>query len=307
MKHTLLYILLLISPFPLLAEDWMWWNIKHNWDQVSSWETYMPLSSKYMGPNAIPVPEITKGNIPKYSFLETGLAGHICDGDKVGNIVLNSIVRAGTRAAIGLYWVPFETYEMDTNTSRNIRNTRDYDGKGTAVGDVYITGYFQVLKQKTSGKGIDALITFGVRTASGNNLQAARFTDCPGYYFHLSLGKAKTYEGKYFNNIRYYVMAGAYIWQTYRVDYHQDDSFLWGLGMTLESKKFIIDEQLGGYIGYIKNGDRPIVNRLSVTTNRDKLFNYKLLFQYGFGDAPYKSLVLSSMLNLDKIGDAFKK
>jgi hypothetical protein len=289
------------------GEDFMWWNNKHHWDQISSWESYMQLSSKYMGPNGMPVPEITNGSITKYSFFEEGLAGHLSDGDKTGNIVLNSIVKAGSKAALGLYFVPYEVYNMDTNTSRNIRNTRDYDGKGNAIGDVYISGYYQILKQKESGKGLDMLLTFAVRTASGNNVQAARFTDCPGYYFHLSFGKTVAYSGSYFKAIRPYVMLGGYMWQTYRSDYHQDDSFLWGVGITMENKYYIIDEQLGGYVGYFKNGDRPVVNRLSIRTNRDKLFNYKALFQYGIADMPYKSLVLSSLINLEKMFSKHKK
>jgi hypothetical protein len=285
----------------LQAEDWTWWNTKHNWDQISSWESYMQLSSKYMGPNGIPVPEITNGTLPKNSFFEGGVAGHLSDGDKTGNIVLNSIIKAGDKAALGLYFVPYEIYNMDTNTSRNIRSTRDYDGKGTAVGDVYISGYYQILKAKPDKKGIDLLLTFGVRTASGNNVQAARYTDCPGYYFHLSAGRSIPFPGSFFHSIRHYIMTGGYMWQTYKSDYHQDDAFLWGVGLTLENKYITIDEQLGGYFGYIDNGDRPLVSRLSVTTNRDKLFNYKLLFQYGFIDAPYKSLVLSSLINFDKV------
>jgi hypothetical protein len=267
----------------------------------------MQLSSKYMGPNAIPVPEITNGIIPQHSFFEAGIAGHISDGDNTGNVVLNSIIKAGDKAALGLYFVPYEVYNMDTNTSRNIRNTRDYDGKGTAVGDVYITGYYQILRLKPDKKGVDILLTFGIRTASGNNLQAARYTDCPGYYFHLSAGRTIPFAGSFFHSIRHYIMTGGYMWQTYRIDYHQDDAFLWGVGLTLENKHIIIDEQIGGYFGYINNGDRPIVNRLSATTNRDKIFNYKLLFQYGFADAPYKSLVLSSVVNLEKMFSKRKK
>jgi hypothetical protein len=294
----LFFILLLLNP-KLYAEDWSWWNTKHNWDEITPWENYMRLSSKYMGPNALPVPEITNGSIPKSSFVETGIAGHLSRGDKAANAVLNAIVKAGNRAAIGIYFVPYETYNMDTNTSRNIRGTRDYDGKGHAVGDVYISGYFQILKSKP--KGLDLMLTFGVKTASGNNLEAGRYTDAPGYFFHLSAGRTIPFPGAFFKSIRHYIMTGGNFWQTYRHDYKQDDSFLYGGGITLENKNFTIDEQIGGYFGYINDGDRPLVNRLSIKTNRERLVNYKLLFQYGFADAPYKSLIISSLFNIEKL------
>lgn len=251
-----------------------------------------------MGPNALPVPEITNGSITPYSFLETGLTGHIGKGDKTGNIVLNSIIRAGNKAALGLYFVPYEIYNMDTNTSRNVRNTRDYDGKGSSVGDVYIKGYFQIIENKT--KLPDLMLTFGVRTASGNNLEAARFIDAPGYFFHLSAGKTKPIKNSKFQSFRYYCMAGMYAWQTYSDKYKQDDALVYGIGGTLTHKHFILDEQIGGYFGYLNDGDRPLVNRFSISSARDKTVNIKLLFQYGFADANYKSIIISSIFNLEK-------
>lgn len=294
-----LIVLLLCLNSSLHAEDWMWWNNKHNWDGITPWEKYVKLSSRYMGPNALPVVEITNGSIPNASFVEIGAAGHITSGDKTANVVLNSIIKAGNKAALGLYFIPYEYYSMDTNTSRNIRGTRDYDGKGHAVGDVYISGYYQILKSKP--RGLDLMLTFGVKTASGNNLEASRYTDAPGYFFHLSAGRTIPFPGSFFKSIRHYIMTGGNFWQTYHVDYKQDDAFLYGAGITLENKNFVLDEQVGGYFGYIKNGDRPVVNRLSIRTNSEKLINYKLLFQYGFADAMYKSLVISASFNIEKI------
>ncbi|MEZ5016154.1 MAG: hypothetical protein R2800_03825 [Flavipsychrobacter sp.] len=287
------------------AQDYTWWNTKHNWDGKTPWQNYMTLSAKYTGPNALPVPEITTGKLPKSSFLEVGIAGHISGGDQTVNGVLNTIIKAGKKAALGIYFVPYEVYNMDTNTSRNIRNTRDYDGQGNSVGDVYISGYYQILTHQKYRP--DILLTFGVKTASGNNLEAARFTDAPGYYFNLSIGRTIPFKALNFTSIRHYIMAGMYVWQTYSSQYKQDDAVLYGAGIELTHPHFIIEEQVGGYFGYINNGDRPVVSRLSIRSNRDKLINYKLLYQQGFVDAPYTTLVISTTINLDRIKQSLIK
>lgn len=303
----ILFLLVLVSTGHLsCAQDYTWWNNKHNWDGITPWQNYMTLSSKYTGPNCLPVPEITKGILPKHSFLEVGIAGHKSTGDQTVNGVLNTIIKAGEKAALGIYFVPYEVYDMDTNTSRNIRNTRDYDGQGNSIGDVYISGYYQVLKHHRYIP--DILLTFGVKTASGNNLEAARFTDAPGYFFNLSIGRTIPVKLLGFKTIRHYVMAGMYVWQTYSSKYKQDDAVHYGAGIELTHQHFIVEEQIGGYFGYIDNGDRPFVSRLSIRSNTNSLFNFKLLYQQGFADAPYTSLVVSTMMNLDKIKESiFKK
>ncbi|MBS1772151.1 MAG: hypothetical protein JST82_04780 [Bacteroidetes bacterium] len=276
-----------------------WWEDKHHWNGITPWINFMELSSKYMGPNGMPVPDINNGVIPEHSFFEAGVAAHTSDGDKTVNGFLNAIFKAGDRAALGLYFVPYELYNMDTNTSRNIRNTRDYDGKGNATGDVYINGHFQIIKNKA--KWPDILLSFGVKTASGGNLEAARYTDAPGYYFGLSFGKTYKLNNSFIKSLRWYIQAGAYMWQTYRADYRQDDSPWFGGGLTASTKGLVIDEQVSGYNGYILNGDQPIINKFSVKTNWNRLFNWKLLLQYGIRDYDYKSVMFSTIMDLSKI------
>ena len=74
--------------------------------------------------------------------------------DKILKYVIHKSKVIGER----VYWAcidkvfeaqQYEEYDMDTLTSRHIRNTRDYDGSGHSVGDVYLTGYFQVIKEQS--------------------------------------------------------------------------------------------------------------------------------------------------------------
>ncbi len=276
-----------------------WWEIQHNWDGITPWEKYMQLSAKYMGPNGMPVPEMNKAMVPENTTLELGFASHYGEGDRTKNAFFNTLIKFGDRAALGVYFVPYETYKMDTITSRYTRNTRDFDGEGTAVGDVYINSYFQILKEKKARP--DLMLNVGIKTASGGNLEAARYTDAPGYYFSLSCGKTFMFNKTYFKSLRPYVLGGGYMWQTYRSDYKQDDAILYGIGLTLEGKHIIVDDNLSGYTGYIKNGDQPIVNKTSVTSNFNTFVNARVLFQYGIRDYDYKSIMLSTIFNLNKL------
>ncbi len=282
-----------------------WWEVLHNWDGVTPWQNYMQLSAKYMGPNGMPVPEINNGKIAAYSSFEIGGAIHNGIGDHTENGFFNVFLRAGERAAFNVYLVPYEEYDMDTFTSRHTRNTRDFDGSGTSVGDVYLTAFFQIFKEKQVRP--DLLLTFGIKTASGSNLEAARFTDAPGYYFSLSTGKTIKFKSVFFKSVRPYLLGGAYMWQTYRSDYKQDDAPWYGYGLTANFKNFSIDDNVSGYSGYLKNGDKPMVNKLSATSTFDAFINVRVLYQYGMRDYDYKSFMLSALLNLNKIKESIVK
>ncbi|MBS1779908.1 MAG: hypothetical protein JST70_11325 [Bacteroidetes bacterium] len=302
MHKRLLLAALLICAFQghsqAVSKD-KWWEVLHNWNGYTPWAEYMQLTAKYMGPNGAPVPEMNKGMIPQYSFFEAGYASHYSTGDHTQNAFMNGTIKVGNRAAINMYFVPWEHYEMDTITSRYVRNTRDFDGKGHAVGDVYVNAYFEILKEKKHRPSL--MLCAGTKTASGDNLEAARYMDAPGYYFSLSTGKTVQFPHLYFKNVRFYALAGFYSWQTYREDYRQDDAPLYGAGLELSGKHLILDDNISGYTGYFKTGDQPIVNKLSVTSKMKTIINFKVLYQYGLRDWDYASIMVSSIIDFSKV------
>jgi len=307
MKKNLFIALFLLFGFSLhaqLSQD-KWWEKLHQWDGVTPWQSFMQLSAKYMGPNGMPVPEINKGAIPDYSYLELGGAIHNSIGDHTENGFFNLLYKAGDRAAFNVYFVPYEEYDMDTLTSRHTRNTRDYDGSGHSVGDVYLTAYWQVLKEKYFLP--DVLLNFGIKTASGNNLEAARFTDAPGYYFSISTGKTIMFKSAFFKSIRPYLLCGDYIWQTYEVNHKQDEGLWYGLGISLNTRYFILDDNISGYSGYFRDGDMPQVNKISFTSAFDAFVNIRLLYQYGIRDYNYRSTMFSAIVNLNRVKSSISK
>ena len=50
-------------------KDYTWWNEQHNWDGFRHWTSYTKLTSKYMGPNALPVPDSKKGIFNKRDYI----------------------------------------------------------------------------------------------------------------------------------------------------------------------------------------------------------------------------------------------
>jgi hypothetical protein len=234
--------------------------------------------------------------------LEVGADGHLSKGDKTTNLITELFIPLHTdKVGINLTWIPVEYYRMDTIT-RDIRRARDYDGKGFATGDLTIGTQIQILKERD--KLPDILLSINLRTAAGSNLEAARYTDSPGYFFDLSFGKKLPLNESMLDHINLYAMIGLYVYQTHYNKNYQNDAFLYGTGINLGWKKFIVENQLGGYIGYIGDGDRPMVYRLKIRSNRDAAWNFQLLFQQGIHDFDYSTVRFSALVTLkDRFAD----
>lgn len=267
-----------------------WWNKKHNWDGISPWYSYLTYSPAYFGPNALPVPEIRDARIDSNMSLEGSVDLHFSQGDNTQNLFIKfRYPFLGGRIAVEVFGVPVEHYIMDTIT-RDERAARCYDCEGTAMGDLYISTVIQILRDK--GAWPDLVLGFTLRTASGNMLGDARYTDAPGYYFDLSAGKSFKLSSKFL--IRPYAMLGFYVWQTNRDDYHQNDAFLYGLGLSAYSSRYEFNAKWGGYKGYIGNGDAPVVIRANAIYKLKKI-HLKLGFQQGLNDFEYTSFRLGSI------------
>ncbi|HDR67963.1 MAG TPA: hypothetical protein ENN61_02805, partial [Bacteroidaceae bacterium] len=62
LRKSSIAIVILMKGICLMGQvDYSWWNEKHNWDGVSNWTDYLIITPAYMGPNALPVPDLTDG------------------------------------------------------------------------------------------------------------------------------------------------------------------------------------------------------------------------------------------------------
>lgn len=296
LKFGCIHLLLLAAFFKSNAQDFEWWNNKHNWDGVTHWSRYIILSPKFLGPNALPVPQIKNGLLNNEFTLQLAAENHQSKGDKTSNIFTRlNIPLQKNKVALSIKYVPIEYYSLDTIT-RDERRARHLDAKGFATGDVYFGTQIQLVKNHE--KLPDLLISINLRTASGSKLSDARYTDTPGYYFDISGGKTYLLNKKQLKSIRPFAMLGFYVWQTFRQDYYQDDALLYGLGCNLNFENFTLTNAFGGYRGYIGNGDNPNVYRLTLTSALKSKVNYVIRFQQGLSDFNYSTFRLGCNINL---------
>jgi len=277
------------------AQDYSWWNEKHNWDGYTHWTSYLIFSPKYMGPNALPVPEVRKGNLSENRSLELSVDGHFSRGDQTANLFTRLFLPLfSDRIGLEISYIPFEVYRTDTLT-RDLRRSREYDPRGIQSGDVYFSTLIHLVKEQD--RVPDLMISINIKTASGTGIDGARHTDSPGYFFDASAGK-NIYIGEgTLKYLRVYAMLGFYVYQTNLDNHRQNDAFQYGAGCDLNFGKLQMDHQLGGYLGYLDNGDHPMVYRMNLSYTLNPRFDLICRFQQGFFDYPYSSIRAGTVIN----------
>ncbi len=262
--RILVYLLTLIITAKTVygqQDDFNWWNEIHNWDGISSWSKYIPLTPGKMGPNALPVPDMQKGNIDSNLTLFTAAETHYNTNDFTANLFTCINIPIRKAVALQIWWVPVEYFNTDT-VVRDMRAARTREAEGFAMGDVYIGTLIPIIKNKKGWP--DLLLGINLKTASGTRLHDARYTDSPGYFFDLSGGKDIQLKSTKDWILRPYGSAGFYVYQTNREDYYQNDALLWGAGFDVKNVKWQFTIQASGYIGYFDELDRPVVIRLEM-------------------------------------------
>ncbi|MBX2815030.1 MAG: hypothetical protein KTR24_03500, partial [Saprospiraceae bacterium] len=180
-----LFFLMLI-PIRIGAQDFTWWNQLHMWDGHTNWIEYLTISPAFLGPNALPVPVVLTGQLPR-----TGITGRYQyfarqeDRTHAGHFQA-CIPLFSDRVSLQLGGTFLEYYNSSIS-ARDRRKSRDFDGMGVSVGDLSFGTLIALVEHHE--RLPDIVLSVNFRTASGSNLEAARFSDAPGYHFDLSLGK----------------------------------------------------------------------------------------------------------------------
>ncbi len=300
MRNPLILILWLITA-PAISQskgepNWYWWcdNVDCN-NGGQHWSRYIITSPGYMGPNALPVPEVSTGLINNgISWEMTGMA-HFSPGDKTQNLFTElKFNLAPDIVSMTISYFPFERFVM-TPEIRDGRMVSGeyYEGQGTTHGDIYFGFDVQILKNKPKWPDMAARIM--VKTAAGSEFGAARYTDAPGYFLDASFGKTYSLSDRSTKSIRPYIMLGFFAWQVNEDENRQNDAFMAGLGADLQLGKLGVHNSIGGYNGYKGNGDQPLVYRaeLSLTNKR---IEYFLRFQEGLRDFDYHTTMAGIVL-----------
>jgi hypothetical protein len=274
-------------------EDWSWWNDAHGWeDGDAGWRNWMIISPGYFGPNAMPVPDVKRGFIGEKSEIEITASNHFHSDDPTEDISGRIYIPfLKGKIAVEVYGVILEHYAY-TEEIRDERFSRDKDGKGTAVGDLYFSTLIQLVKDRQFP---NTLFRFVAKTASGSNLEAARYIDSPGYFFDLSF--SKDFGQKENIVFRPYTMLGFYSWQTNDELNLQNDALLYGIGTDFEKNNWRFVSSWSGYYGYKDNGDRPM--QLNFELRKDYVKKaFRIQYQHGLNDWMYKTLRFSFIWKL---------
>ena len=298
MKFRLLFFLFLVFCFQSNAQegDWDWWNTLHGWESGDpGWRNWIKITPGYMGPNALPVPEVKKGFISGKSEFEISASNHFHSGDPTQDISAKLYLPfAKNKIAFEMWGVLFEHFAFSEEI-RNERIARNKDGKGVAVGDFYFSTLIQIAKDR---KFPNTLLRLATKTASGNQLESARYTDSPGYFFDLSF--SKDFGNKESSVIRPYGSFGFFSWQTNDELNLQNDAFLYALGLDYLKNQWLVSTSVSGYSGYKNRRDRPA--RINFEVRKDfENSAIRLQYLYGMRDWEYKTVRLSFIWKFEGI------
>lgn len=291
-------LILLASLFAerLTAQNHEWWANNVNWDGQTHWSRYILSSPRFLGPNALPIPSQNNGRIARQHHVQLTANAHYTEGDHTYNPKLwLDYLLVPEVISFQLSMVPFEYFQVSHERKTERRVFHTFYEASTAIGDVQLHTNIQLLASKRHFA--NARLRIGYRFASSNLQGAARFTDAPGYFFDLGLGRTFTQASL---ELRPSLMLGLYVWQTNRADQFQNDAFLFGTGMELKWKDYQLNSSFRGYIGYLNDGDRPgtIDLRLSRRLNR---FQISLGAGVGLWDNLYNRLEFGSSYSFGPI------
>jgi len=257
--HVLLIVLFLPGNLNAQEKSFGWWNELHGWKEgMPGWKRWLIISPGYLGPNALPVPEVKKGYISDNSEISFSAARHYHPGDPTQDVSSKLFLPfAQGKIAFEVYGVILENYAF-TEEIRDERFARDEDGRGITRGDFYFSTLVQISRDR---KFPNTLFRIAGRTASGGGYDAARFSDNPGYFFDFSFSKDfRTGRRTY---IRPFASAGFYSWQTNNEGTLQNDAPFYAAGIELQTNSWLLTGSFSGYSGYHKNRDKPQVASLN--------------------------------------------
>lgn len=276
-----LLVTLIFFPDNTGAQTHEKWADVVNWDGVTPWRNYLIYSPGYLGPNALPVPSMSNGTADSVNSIALYFAFHSGTGDKTKNLrITSNYCISRNKLSVEISWVPIESFTMspEIKDKRHVYLTGYHDSK--AKGDIYSNVALQILNRWR--KHIHLAVRAGFRYPTSSSVDAARFTDAPGYHFDISAGKSFT-GGRFKLN----AMGGVYIWQLNTEG--QNDAVLFGGGFEYSYKNCRMIATCRGYSGYRHNGDQPLMVAASFE-KKFKAVSLLINLQHGLRDFDFSSV-----------------
>lgn len=293
--------LLFVTLLPTLAfaqrdVDYTWWNELHNWEEGNpGWRNYIKVTPGFLGPNALPVPEVKRGFNRQKTELEFSATSHFSSEDPTQDLSARLFVPfAGGKIAIEMYGVTVEHFAYSEKI-RNERFSRIEDGKGWAMGDFYFSTLVQISRNR---KFPNTLLRLATKTASGNMFEGARYSDSPGYFFDLSFSKDLAKTG--IRLFRPFALLGFYSWQTNDELNLQNDALLYALGADYEINGKRFSASWSGYTGYKQERDKPMQLNFEFRKDFSKTA-FRVQYLHGLRHHEYETLRFSFIWSLKPV------
>lgn len=249
------------------------------YSQEGVWQEQLRLlqySPRYFGPNAFPVPELRNGSIG--SSIEVEIRGdyHYYEGDQTKDVFTRLLVPvANGCAGVEVSWVVYEYYEMTRSTVEE-RHAAGTSWKTGATGDVIVSSFYRLLNNAQTAITLEAAL----KTASGNRLADARYTDAASYWFDINIGRSLYRSADNKCNVSIQGLCGFYCWMTNDIVHRQNDAIVYSGGMSGKFRDITFAVDIAGLFGYENNGDRPLQIRTKLNY---ELSRNILSLRYGHG------------------------
>lgn len=252
-------------------------------DEGNGYLHNLQYSPRYFGPNAFPMPELRSGSLGTRWEAEVRGEYHEFEGDRTKDIYARLFVPvAEGRAGLEINYVIYEYYNMTRETVEERHAAGTHWDHG-AHGDIIVSSFYRLLK---SEKWADIMLEATLKTASGNRLADARYTDAAAYWFNVNIGRNLYKRPDDKLRLRIQGLAGFYCWMTNEIVHRQNDAFIYAAGISGAFKNLTLDADVAGIYGYKNNGDRPLQLRTKLNYEYGKsIFSFR--YKHGMKDALY--------------------
>jgi hypothetical protein len=249
---------------------------ENDWRDEMQYLVYTP---RYFGANAFPLPELHDGRLSARFSVEARGEYHSFTGDRTKDVFLRAYLPvAQGQAAVEINFVAYEYYNMTAATVAERHAAGGYWPNG-AHGDVIFNAYYQLLRS-----WLDVTAQATLKTASGNRLVDARYTDAAAYWFDLNAGR-RLYASDCFT-VRLNGLAGFYCWMTNDMIHRQNDALVYSAGVSADALNLSFSADIAGLYGYENKGDRPQQLRTKIEYEyRNNALS--LRYRHGLNDALY--------------------
>ncbi len=160
------------------------------------------VSPYYFGPNAFPVPDMLDGTVESRIRVELDANYyHGFQNDQTADISLKLTFPLFSDRVNLTLWMPVvESWKSTPERQRTCRLQDETVMHGYESGDVYVTTDMWLLQAEKHW--LDATLRAAVKTASGNGFATARYYDCPGYFFDVTLAKPFIFKDSWLHEFR---------------------------------------------------------------------------------------------------------